>query len=112
MQLMEKAAKEENFSLLHSFPDYLTRGGLTLEESLSIPNHYFAQDGMQLWNISCGYASKLVSLIWPSDTAVQQDAGLQHMYRELVSSMLADVKGLPDFRESKANLAAFVCQVF
>ncbi|XP_041660837.1 hydroperoxide isomerase ALOXE3-like [Cheilinus undulatus] len=75
--LMRKALSELTYSSLCLPENIATRG---LE---SIPNFYYRDDGMKLWNIINSFVQAVVGHYYPSDSEVKKDSELQDWISEI-----------------------------
>ncbi|XP_042359016.1 hydroperoxide isomerase ALOXE3-like [Plectropomus leopardus] len=76
-ELMRRALPETTYSSL-CLPDNITARGLE-----SIPNFYYRDDGLKLWNIINGFVKAVVEHYYPSDSEVCKDTELQEWINEI-----------------------------
>ncbi|XP_075940620.1 hydroperoxide isomerase ALOXE3-like [Anarhichas minor] len=77
MVLMAKALSEMTYSSL-CLPENITARGLE-----SIPNFYYRDDGLKLWNIINRFVKAVVEYYYPSDSEVRKDTELQEWISEI-----------------------------
>ncbi|XP_075940062.1 hydroperoxide isomerase ALOXE3-like [Anarhichas minor] len=77
MVLMAKALSETTYSSL-CLPENITARGLE-----SIPNFYYRDDGLKLWNIINRFVKAVVEYYYPSDSEVRKDTELQEWISEI-----------------------------
>ncbi|XP_027140087.1 hydroperoxide isomerase ALOXE3 [Larimichthys crocea] len=75
--LMRKALSEMTYSSL-CLPENITARGLE-----SIPNFYYRDDGLKLWNIINSFVRAVVEYYYPSDSEVCKDTELQEWISEI-----------------------------
>ncbi|KAG7239195.1 hypothetical protein INR49_029946 [Caranx melampygus] len=76
-ELMRRAYAETTYSSL-CLPDNITARGLE-----SVPNFYYRDDGLKLWNIINRFVKAIVEYYYPSDSEVQKDTELQEWISEI-----------------------------
>uniref|UniRef100_A0A8C4ERN3 Uncharacterized protein n=1 Tax=Dicentrarchus labrax TaxID=13489 RepID=A0A8C4ERN3_DICLA len=76
-ELMRRAFSELTYSSL-CLPDNITARGLE-----SIPNFYYRDDGLKLWNIINSFVKAVVEYYYPSDSEVCKDTELQEWISEI-----------------------------
>ncbi|XP_068580556.1 hydroperoxide isomerase ALOXE3-like [Cebidichthys violaceus] len=77
MELMRRALSEMTYSSL-CLPENITARGLE-----SIPNFYYRDDGLKLWNIINSFVKAVVEYYYPSDSVVRKDTELQEWISEI-----------------------------
>ncbi|KAG7239196.1 hypothetical protein INR49_029947, partial [Caranx melampygus] len=77
MELMRRALSETTYSSL-CLPENITARGLE-----SIPNFYYRDDGLKLWNIINSFVKAMVEHYYSSDSEVQKDTELQEWINEI-----------------------------
>ncbi|XP_049915018.1 hydroperoxide isomerase ALOXE3-like [Epinephelus moara] len=77
LELMRRAHSETTYSSL-CLPENITAQGLE-----SIPNFYYRDDGLKLWNIINSFVKALVEYYYPSDSEVLKDTELQDWISEI-----------------------------
>uniref|UniRef100_A0A3B4V2F7 Hydroperoxide isomerase ALOXE3-like n=1 Tax=Seriola dumerili TaxID=41447 RepID=A0A3B4V2F7_SERDU len=77
MELMRRALSEMTYSSL-CLPENITARGLE-----SIPNFYYRDDGLKLWNIINSFVTAIVEYYYPSNSEVQKDTELQEWINEI-----------------------------
>ncbi|XP_023262819.1 hydroperoxide isomerase ALOXE3-like [Seriola lalandi dorsalis] len=77
IELMRRALSEMTYSSL-CLPENITARGLE-----SIPNFYYRDDGLKLWNIINSFVTAIVEYYYPSDSDVQKDTELQEWINEI-----------------------------
>ncbi|XP_070705990.1 polyunsaturated fatty acid lipoxygenase ALOX15B-like [Pempheris klunzingeri] len=76
-ELMKRALSEMTYSSL-CLPENITERGLE-----SIPNFYYRDYGLKLWNIINSFVKAIVEHYYPSDGEVQKDTELQEWISEI-----------------------------
>ncbi|XP_059213134.1 hydroperoxide isomerase ALOXE3-like [Centropristis striata] len=76
-ELMKRGFPETTYSSL-CLPENITARGLE-----SIPNFYYRDDGVKLWNIINSFVKAVVEHFYPSDSEVQKDTELQEWISEI-----------------------------
>uniref|UniRef100_A0A3B4V491 Hydroperoxide isomerase ALOXE3-like n=1 Tax=Seriola dumerili TaxID=41447 RepID=A0A3B4V491_SERDU len=76
-ELMRRALSETTYSSL-CLPENITARGLK-----SIPNFYYRDDGLKLWNIINRFVKATVGYYYPSDKTVHKDTELQEWISEI-----------------------------
>ncbi|XP_037606919.1 hydroperoxide isomerase ALOXE3-like [Sebastes umbrosus] len=76
-ELMRRAHSETTYSSL-CLPENITARGLE-----SIPNFYYRDDGLKLWNIINSFVKAVVEYYYPSDSEVCKDTELQDWISEI-----------------------------
>ncbi|XP_078029664.1 hydroperoxide isomerase ALOXE3-like [Epinephelus lanceolatus] len=77
IELAEKAHSELTYSSL-CLPENITARGLE-----SIPNFYYRDDGLKLWDIIYSFVKAVVEYYYPSDSEVLKDTELQDWISEI-----------------------------
>uniref|UniRef100_UPI0037E96B61 hydroperoxide isomerase ALOXE3-like n=1 Tax=Semicossyphus pulcher TaxID=241346 RepID=UPI0037E96B61 len=77
IELMRKALSELTYSSL-CLPENISARGLE-----SIPNFYYRDDGLKLWDIINSFVKAVVGHYYPSDSEVQKDTELQEWISEI-----------------------------
>uniref|UniRef100_A0A8C2ZEQ2 Uncharacterized protein n=1 Tax=Cyclopterus lumpus TaxID=8103 RepID=A0A8C2ZEQ2_CYCLU len=76
-ELMRRALSETTYSSL-CLPEDITARGLE-----SIPNFYYRDDGLKLWDIINSFVKAVVEYYYPSDSEVRKDNELQEWISEI-----------------------------
>ncbi|KAM4522904.1 hydroperoxide isomerase ALOXE3-like isoform 3-T6 [Odontesthes bonariensis] len=76
-EVMHRAQSKMTYSSL-CLPENITARGLE-----SIPNFYYRDDGLKLWNIINGFVRSVVEYYYPSDSDVREDTELQEWITEI-----------------------------
>ncbi|KAL2094604.1 hypothetical protein ACEWY4_009323 [Coilia grayii] len=102
--LLARATARLRYSTLCVPEDLSTRGVDTL------PNCYYAQDALKVWNALHRFATKWVDVHYHSNSEVQEDSELQSWIGEIFSEgFLGNAEsGMPQSLESKEELSKFV----
>ncbi|KAM3861090.1 arachidonate 12-lipoxygenase, 12R-type-like [Diretmus argenteus] len=76
----------------------------------SIPNFYYRDDALRLWDIISSYAKGMVEYYYPSDDIVRKDSELQAWINEISTHSFLDSKeiGGPSSFETVAELVDFI----
>uniref|UniRef100_A0A673A7N2 Hydroperoxide isomerase ALOXE3-like n=1 Tax=Sphaeramia orbicularis TaxID=375764 RepID=A0A673A7N2_9TELE len=77
IELMRRGLSEVTFSSL-CLPDDITARGLG-----SVPNFYYRDDGLRLWDIVNRFVKAMVEFYYPSDDDVRKDSELQDWINEI-----------------------------
>ncbi|XP_044025317.1 hydroperoxide isomerase ALOXE3-like [Siniperca chuatsi] len=86
-ELMRRSLSEMTYSSL-CLPENITARGLQ-----SIPNFYYRDDGLKLWNIINSFVKAVVEYYYPSDSDVRKDTELQEWISEIFTHGLLGNKG-------------------
>ncbi|XP_074620664.1 allene oxide synthase-lipoxygenase protein-like isoform X3 [Acropora palmata] len=93
IQLIEKTYKNFKFEML-SFPDMLkTRG---VEDAEKLPNYYYRDDGLRLWNAISEFIGELVDIFYHKDDDVSRDHELQSWVKDIHENGLPTREGDED----------------
>uniref|UniRef100_A0A4W5NT80 Si:dkey-17e16.9 n=1 Tax=Hucho hucho TaxID=62062 RepID=A0A4W5NT80_9TELE len=76
-ELLKRAHSEITYSSL-CLPENIVARGLE-----SIPNFYYREDGLKLWNIINSFVRKMVELFYSSNSEVSRDSELQDWINEI-----------------------------
>ncbi|XP_068704039.1 allene oxide synthase-lipoxygenase protein-like [Montipora foliosa] len=74
IQLIEKTYKNFKFEML-SFPDMLKKRGV--EDAGKLPNYYYRDDGLRIWNAITDFIVEFVNIFYHSDDDLSKDQELQ-----------------------------------
>ncbi|XP_062391679.1 polyunsaturated fatty acid lipoxygenase ALOX15B [Sardina pilchardus] len=79
----------------------------------SLPNCYYAQDALKVWNALNRFATKWVDVYYHSNTEIQQDSELQSWIKDIFTrGFLGKAEsGMPQSFESKEELIKFITMV-
>ncbi|XP_034556045.1 hydroperoxide isomerase ALOXE3-like [Notolabrus celidotus] len=107
IELMGKALRQLTYSSL-CLPDDITARGLE-----SIPNFYYRDDGMKLWNIINSFVKAVVDHFYPSDSEVQKDTELQEWISEIFTHGVLGNKasGFPSCFKTAEEVTKFTTMV-
>ncbi|XP_062380300.1 hydroperoxide isomerase ALOXE3-like [Sardina pilchardus] len=97
----------------------LTYSSLCLPENISerglddVPNFYYRDDGIKLWDIICKYVTGVLQYYYKSDEEVQKDTELQSWIKEIfINGFLERERtGIPDSFQTVKDLLKFVTMV-
>ncbi|XP_048104775.1 polyunsaturated fatty acid lipoxygenase ALOX15B-like [Alosa alosa] len=97
----------------------LTYSSLCLPENISergledVPNYYYRDDGIQLWNIINKYVTGVLQHYYTSDEHVQKDTELQSWIREIFTNGFLERSntGAPQSFQTVSDLIKFVTMV-
>ncbi|XP_068580558.1 hydroperoxide isomerase ALOXE3-like [Cebidichthys violaceus] len=104
MELMRRALSEMTYSSL-CLPENITARGLE-----SIPNFYYRDDGLKLWNIINSFVKAVVEYYYPSDSVVRKDTELQEWISEIFTHGLLGNKasGFPASFDTVQEVIKFI----
>lgn len=104
VQLLSRAVAQLTYRSLCP-PDDLANRGL-----LRIPSALYAQDALQLWEVTARYVKGMVHLFYQNDDIVRGDPELQAWCREITEVGLchAQDRGFPVSFQSRAQLCHFL----
>ncbi|XP_065143063.1 hydroperoxide isomerase ALOXE3 isoform X1 [Paramisgurnus dabryanus] len=105
--LMKKAFTELTYKSL-CLPDDISDRGLE-----SIPNFFYREDGLKLWDFINNFVRSVVQLYYQSDGDVQQDSELQDWIREIfIQGFLGQIStGIPQCFITVDELIKFITMV-
>ncbi|KAG8011324.1 Hydroperoxide isomerase ALOXE3 [Nibea albiflora] len=95
IELMRKALSEMTYSSL-CLPENITARGLE-----SIPNFYYRDDGLKLWNIINSFVRAVVEHYYPSDSEVCRDTELQEWISEIFTHGFLGNKDAVDGKDER-----------
>nr|XP_033504868.1 hydroperoxide isomerase ALOXE3-like isoform X1 [Epinephelus lanceolatus] len=106
-ELMRRAHSETTYSSL-CLPENITARGLE-----SIPNFYYRDDGLKLWNIINSFVKAVVEYYYPSDSEVLKDTELQEWISEIFTHGFLGNKasGFPAECQTVAEVIKFITMV-
>ncbi|XP_063124729.1 polyunsaturated fatty acid lipoxygenase ALOX12 isoform X1 [Rattus norvegicus] len=104
VQLLTRAVAQLTYCSLCPPDDLATRG------LLRVPSALYAQDALQLWEVTARYVNGMVHLFYQSDDIVRGDPELQAWCREITEVGLchAQDRGFPVSFQSRAQLCHFL----
>ncbi|XP_047429796.1 hydroperoxide isomerase ALOXE3-like [Mugil cephalus] len=107
MELMGRHLSEMSYSSL-CLPENITARGLE-----SVPNFYYRDDGLKLWDIINRFVKSIVEYYYPSDNDVRQDTELQEWISEIFKHCFLGNKqsGIPASFNTVKELIKFVTVV-
>ncbi|XP_077357084.1 arachidonate 12-lipoxygenase, 12S-type isoform X2 [Festucalex cinctus] len=105
--LAQREYKDLTYRSLQPCLDFPDRGVSQL------PNYYYREHGLMLWEAIHGFVSGMVSLYYQSDQDVHQDTELQAWIRDVTQEGFAELPnfGLPNELRSKAELSTLLAVV-
>uniref|UniRef100_A0A8C5D8Y7 Hydroperoxide isomerase ALOXE3-like n=1 Tax=Gouania willdenowi TaxID=441366 RepID=A0A8C5D8Y7_GOUWI len=106
-ELVRRGFAQITYSSL-CLPDNIAARGLE-----SIPNYYYRDDGLKLWNIINSYVKKMMEHFYPSDADVSKDAELQGWIQEVFTHGFLGNKhsGIPSDFTNVKDLVKFLTMV-
>ncbi|XP_029984480.1 hydroperoxide isomerase ALOXE3-like [Sphaeramia orbicularis] len=107
MELMRRGLNELKYSNL-IVPENITERGLD-----SIPNFYYRDDGLKLWDIINRFVRKMVEYYYPSDDVVTKDVELQDWIGEIFKYGFLSKKetGVPDSFNTVEEVIKFITMI-
>ncbi|KAM9339250.1 hydroperoxide isomerase ALOXE3-like [Symphorus nematophorus] len=105
IELMRRSLSEMTYSSL-CLPDNITARGLE-----SIPNFYYRDDGLKLWNIINSFVKGIVEYYYPSDSEVCRDTELQDWISEIFTHGFLGNKGFPSGFQTVEEVIKFITMV-
>ncbi|KAJ8000764.1 hypothetical protein DPEC_G00183720 [Dallia pectoralis] len=104
MQLLKKAMAELTYSSL-CMPEDITARGLD-----TVPNFYYRDDGLKLWDIINRFVESVIGRYYTSDSHVQKDSELQNWISDIfVKGFLSNFStGIPNSFSSVKDLVKFL----
>ncbi|XP_047429793.1 hydroperoxide isomerase ALOXE3-like [Mugil cephalus] len=107
MELMGKHLSEMTYSSL-CLPENITARGLE-----SVPNFYYRDDGLKVWDIINSFVKSIVEYYYPSDNDVCKDSELQEWISEIFTHCFLGNKhsGIPASFNTVEELIKFVTMV-
>ncbi|XP_070844176.1 hydroperoxide isomerase ALOXE3-like [Chaetodon trifascialis] len=107
IELMRRSLSKLTYSTL-CLPENITARGLE-----SIPNFYYRDDGLKLWNIINSFVRAIVEYYYPSDCDVHRDAELQEWICEIFTHAFLGNKasGCPACFHAVDEVVKFVTMV-
>ncbi|XDV21786.1 hypothetical protein PO909_026806 [Leuciscus waleckii] len=108
---LEKLLKRATASLTYSalcLPDNISERGLE-----TVPQYYYRDDGMRLWDIINKFVAACLSLYYQHDEHVQKDTELQCWISEIFTNgfLGRDSSGIPSSFQTLKELIKFVTMV-
>ncbi|XP_040920317.1 hydroperoxide isomerase ALOXE3 [Toxotes jaculatrix] len=106
-ELMRRAVSEMTYSSL-CLPENITERGLE-----SIPNFYYRDDGLKLWNIINNFVEEMVDHYYPSDSDVREDNELQEWISQIfIHGFLGNMaSGFPAYFDTTEEVVKFITMV-
>ncbi|XP_070844174.1 hydroperoxide isomerase ALOXE3-like [Chaetodon trifascialis] len=106
-ELVRRSLSELTYSTL-CLPENITARGLE-----SIPNFYYRDDGLKLWNIINSFVTAIVEYYYPSDSEVRKDAELQEWISEIFTHAFLGNKasGFPASFNTVKEVIKFITMV-
>lgn len=107
VELMRRSLSELSYSAL-CLPDNINARGLE-----SVPNFYYREDGLQLWDIINSFVRAVLEHFYPSDGDVSRDSELQDWVSEIFTRGLLGntASGFPQSFGSVQDLVKFLTMV-
>uniref|UniRef100_A0A4W5NWU2 Si:dkey-17e16.9 n=1 Tax=Hucho hucho TaxID=62062 RepID=A0A4W5NWU2_9TELE len=106
-ELLKRAHSEITYSSL-CLPENIVARGLE-----SIPNFYYREDGLKLWNIINSFVRKMVELFYSSNSEVSRDSELQDWINEIfIHGFLGNNKsGIPKRFDKVEEVVKFITMI-
>ncbi|KAJ8009631.1 hypothetical protein DPEC_G00090920 [Dallia pectoralis] len=106
-ELLKRAHSEMTYSAL-CLPENITARGLE-----SIPNFYYRDDGLKLWNVIDTFLQKIVGHFYSSDRLVSRDSELQNWISEIfIHGFLGNAKSeIPQGFDTVKQVVQFITMV-
>ncbi|XP_041831839.1 hydroperoxide isomerase ALOXE3-like isoform X2 [Melanotaenia boesemani] len=106
-ELMRRALSELTYSSL-CLPENITARGLE-----TIPNFYYRDDGLKLWNFINSFVRSMVELYYPSDSDVCKDTELQEWIDEIFTHgfLRNKLSGFPACFNTVQEVVKFITMV-
>ncbi|CAN9507480.1 unnamed protein product [Ophioblennius macclurei] len=104
-ELMIKGFKETTYSSL-CLPDNIEERGLD-----EVPNFYYRDDGLKLWEIIRSFVEKVVTHYYPADTDVTADIELQDWICMIFKRSFLKGNGFPSKFEKVEELVKFITMI-
>ncbi|XP_077443830.1 hydroperoxide isomerase ALOXE3 [Stigmatopora argus] len=107
IELMARSHAELTYASL-CLPDDIRRRGME-----SIPNYYYRDDGLKLWDIIHGFVKSVVGHFYPSDDEVVKDSELQGWIQEIFTYCFLGKtsSGCPQAFQSVEEVVKFITMV-
>ncbi|XP_051717027.1 hydroperoxide isomerase ALOXE3-like [Ctenopharyngodon idella] len=104
VKLLKRATASLTYSTL-CLPDNISERGLE-----NVPNYYYRDDGMELWNIIKKFVAAFLSHYYQCDEHVQKDTELQQWISEIFNNgfLGRDCSGIPSSFQTVTELVKFV----
>ncbi|KAL2096944.1 hypothetical protein ACEWY4_006151 [Coilia grayii] len=106
-ELLSRATASLTYSAL-CLPENISERGLE-----NVPNYYYRDDGINLWNIINKYVGGVLQYYYKSDEDVQKDTELQRWIMEIFKHgfLLNKSTGIPESFQTVVDLVKFVTMV-
>lgn len=106
-KLLSRATASLSYSAL-CLPENISERGLE-----NVPNYYYRDDGIKLWNIINKYVGGVLQYYYKSDEDVQKDTELQQWIMEIFKHGFLQKKstGIPESFQTVVDLVKFVTMV-
>ncbi|XP_067428075.1 hydroperoxide isomerase ALOXE3-like [Thunnus thynnus] len=107
IEIQRRSLSELTYSSL-CLPENITARGLE-----SIPNFYYRDDGLKLWNIINSFVTEIVEHYYPSDCEVEEDSELQEWISEIFTHGVLGNKasGFPECFHTVEEVIKFITMV-
>ncbi|XP_056097933.1 polyunsaturated fatty acid 5-lipoxygenase-like [Rhinichthys klamathensis goyatoka] len=104
VEVIQKAMKTLTYKSL-CFPEAITSRGVE-----DLPNYYYRDDGMMVWEVVKSFVSDVVKIFYSSDETVQKDKEIQAFVKDVCFSGMKNCE-FPDSLKTREQLVEFLTVV-